>query len=175
MRKIAWLVAAVTLFATGTYVFVYLYRWEWHRALFVAIVFVAMEVAVAAALVLRRLSGTSSPAPSPADEQTYRRLREAPRRDHFEWLRRDATGMNVFLTVLLGGGVVVSGLAWVIDRVAHRTAGKRADRQLAEELGELAFPEGGLLAGPGEVFATDAPYDDDPDLRLLVGSWEPGR
>jgi hypothetical protein len=176
MRKISWFVGGVTLLASGAYVFIYLYRWEWHRALFVAVVFVAIEVALATGLVLRQLATSSTPlqeqvgpraGPDPA---VLARLRSTPpRSDHFAWLARDLSRTNVFVTALLGGGVLLSAGAWAVDRLAHRTAGPALDRDLALRLRALAFPADGLLADDAELLASDVPYDDEPDLRLLLG------
>lgn len=182
MRKVAWFIGGVTLLASGTYIFVYLYRWEWNRALFVAIVFVAAEVAMATAVILRQLRqpqpqarGLDS-APGAADPTVLARLRQAPAgRDHFAWLARDLTRTNVFITVLLGGGVVLSAGAWVLDRLAHRTAGPALDNALAKRLGSLALPQQGLLAEDAELIAAESPYLDDPELRLLLGTDVGGR
>ncbi len=172
MKAISWFAGGITLVASGAYVFIYLYRWEWHRALFVAVVFVAVEVAMATGLVLRQLATTP---PSRADDlgpdpQVLARLRAAPSgQDHFAWLARDLGRTNVFITALLGGGVVLSAGAWAVDRLAHRTAGPAIDRSLAVRLGALAFPADGLVADDAELLASDTPYHDEPDLRLLLG------
>ena len=176
MRKISWFAGGVTLLASAAYVFIYLYRWEWHRALFVAVVFVAIEVALATGLVLRQLA-SSSPAMSEQvppragpDPQVLARLRSTPpRSDHFAWLARDLSRTHVFVTALLGGGVLLSAGAWAIDRLAHRTAGPALDHDLAVRLGALAFPPDGLVADDAELLASDVPYHDEPDLRLLLG------
>ena len=34
--------------------------------------------------------------------------------------------MNVFITFLVGGGIVLSGVAWVVDRVAASTTAGRS-------------------------------------------------
>lgn len=179
MRRFSWFVGGVTLLASGAYIFIYLYRWEWHRALFVAMVFLVTEIALATGLVLRQLrqlrttaSGSAADRGGP-DPLVLQRLREAPtERDHFAWLARDLSSFNVFLTMLLGGGAVLSGGAWLFDRIAHRTAGPSLDRALAGRLDALAFPRSGLLADDAELLASEVPYADEPDLRLLLG---PGR
>ena len=174
MKAIAWFAGAVTLLASGTYVFIYLYRWEWHRALFVAVIFVAVEVAMATGLVLRQLA-TPPPPRRPAgaavpDPLVYARLRGAPsERDHFAWLARDLGRTHVFVTALLGGGVLLSAAAWAVDRLAHRTAGHALDRRLAVRLGALAFPADGLVAEDAELLASGWEHHDDRDLRLLLG------
>lgn len=176
MRKLAWFAGELTLLASGGYIFVYLYRWEWHRALFVTMVFAIAEIALATALILRQLKrrSPSQPASTAAtgvpDPLVLQRLRQSPTpRDHFAWLRRDLSQLNVFVTILLGGGAVLSGGAWLLDRLAHRTAGASLDNSLARKLGALGFPENGLLADDAELIAAEAPYADDPQLRVLLG------
>jgi hypothetical protein len=169
MNRIAWFVAGVTLFATGVYMFIYLYRWEWHRALFVAVLFIATEVAMATALLLRRLGQRPGGGHVEVDQRVAARIHEAaPRRDHFAWLSDDLSRTNVFITVLLGGGVAVSAGAWMLDRVASRTAHPGLERSLAARLSALSPPDGGLVADDARL-AVDA---DDPDtaaVRLLLG------
>lgn len=169
MRKIAWLVAVATLLATGSYVFVYLYRWEWHRALLVGVLFLAAEVAVGIALVLRRL-GPREPTDDDAAEESdaftaARPDRPASSRDHFAWLRGDA-GFGVFVPVLLGSGVIVSAIAWLVERVAARATRRSAADSVAERLVPLAFPSSLLVEHP-ELSAPPA-GGDRPDVALLV-------
>lgn len=177
MRKIAWLIGVIALLGCGGYVFVYLYRWEWNRALMMAAFFIATEIALATALVLQALAGlrgeAGGDAPQP-DAAVAARLREAaPRRDHFEWLAVKGDRTSVFITMVVGGGVLVSGLAWAIDRVAGRTAGRRMEAQLADQLGTIAFPVNGLVPDESELLAEEAPFEDDPDLGLLLGTRGP--
>lgn len=177
MRRIAWFVGGVTMAATAGYVFVYLYRWEWHRALFVAVVFLATEMAMATALILRRLAQQAevvaeerTPRGRAVDPAVAARLREAaPTHDRFAWLVGDLSRTNVFITILLGGGAVVSAGAWVLDKLAGRTASPVLERSLAQRLGELSLPEGGLVASDDDLVAAEDHPSDDPAIRLLVG------
>lgn len=175
MNRIAWFVAGVTLFATCVYIFVYLYRWEWHRALFVAVLFVATEIAMATALVLRRLGQRAREGQDRADAGVAARIHEAaPRHDRFAWLAGDLSRTNVFITVLLGGGVVVSAGAWVLDRVASRTAHPTLERSVAARLAALAPPEGGLVVDDAELSVVE----NDPEaaaVHLLLGPTVPRR
>ena len=138
------------LVASGVYVFVYLGRWEWNRALLAGVFFVAAEVAMAATVVLGRMRGmerrlgTATRAghdlgPPPA----LARIRETapPPRDPFAWLRPRSDQFGVFVPILMGVGVVASGLAWVVERLARSTAGPAMERGLAEHLRVLAWPE----------------------------------
>jgi len=173
--RLAWLVGAATVLASGSYVFIYLYRWEWHRALLAGALLVGAEVAVGIALVLRRLPapGSSSPhsaAAAEPDPAVQARLREAvPRRDYFEWLTAGQGTSNVFIPVLLGGGIVVSALAAVVERAASAVTSPSLERGLAAELHRIALPRDGLLLAERELLAQEAPFSDDPELRLLLG------
>jgi len=161
--------------ASGSYVFIYLYRWEWHRALLAGALLVGAEVAVGIALVLRRLPapGSSSPhstAAAEPDPAVQARLREAiPRRDHFEWLKAGQGTTNVFLPVLLGGGIVISALAAVVERAASAMTSPSLERSLAAQLQRIALPPEGLLFAERELLVQDAPFSEDPELRLLLG------
>lgn len=174
MKKIAWLTGLVTLLATGGYIFVYLYRWEWHRALIVATLFVAAEVAMATALVLRRLGKVQlgldvgrTREPEPA---VLERLRgNVPRRNPFAWLEPGEGRTAVFIPVLLGSGVVVSAVAWLVERIAGRTAEPVIERRLAGQLTALAFPAGGLVPDEAELMAQNGSSRHDDDVDLLLG------
>jgi H+/Cl- antiporter ClcA len=173
VRKLSWIVGTVALLASGAYLLVYVYRWEWHRALLVGIIFNACLVGLCAALVLRRLARverqvSGSPASQPADPLT--RLRAAPvEPPPFRWLRPESLDRtHVFIPILLGGGVLVSGAAWLVERVAGSSARTGIEEQLARELQDIAFPGGPLVPGPAEVLA-GAGDGDDPGVRLLLG------
>ncbi len=155
--RIAKLLGGVVMATTALYFFVYLWRWEWNRALIAGVLFVATEVAMASATVLNRLHGLSDRLATP-DPAVLARIRESapPPRDHFEWLSPKSGQMGVFVPVLIGMGVVASGLAWLIERLARSTAGPVMERGLASRLGPLAWPAGGLV-----------PEADDDPLAIL--------
>lgn len=147
------LIAAVA--ACGVYLFVYLVRWEWHRALVAGVLFVAAEVALAAAAILDRLRSiegrlAAGTGPAAGESDALVRLREAAPepRTSFQWLSRDGAGseMTVFVPILLGAGVVLSGAAWLVERLARATAGPVLERGLAARLAPLGLPAG-TLAG----------------------------
>lgn len=150
-RKIGYLALLVVLAAAGWYVFVYLYRWEWNRAVVSGIIFLAAEIGLLGALVMERLARIAKRVDHldrDTGERVLSRLREhAPEpAKPFEWL--DVRQTNVFVPVLLGAGVVLSALAWVVDRVARVTATPSMERGLARELTTLQPPPGGLLGAP---------------------------
>lgn len=166
MKVIAWLAGLVTLVGAGAYMVVSLNRWEWNRALFFGLIVVIAEVGLATGLVLRRLG---APAGAARRDPTVRRvLRDSrpPRPDRFAWLRPGGT--NVFITFLVGGGVVLSGVAWVVDRISARTVTRAGEAALARELGEIAYPAGGLVVDDVTVLAHAVPGCDDTQLRRLL-------
>ncbi len=131
------LLVVLVLVASGGYLLVYLYRWEWNRALISGLVFVAAEIALSTTVIVRRLRSVD--APTDTFDLALRRLREAgvDRRNPFAWLTaRDRFG--VFIPVLLGAGVVLSALAYVVERIAEATAEVTIDRNLARRLALLA-------------------------------------
>ena len=150
-RLIRLVLGGLTLAASGAYTFVYLYRWEWNRALISAAIFIAAEVAVVAWLLADRLKLIARRLDAQEDagrRQRADRLRETapPARVSFEWLARPQH-MNVFVPVLMGAGVVMSGLAWIVERLARATVRPVAERGLAARLDCLALPPAGFLAG----------------------------
>jgi len=175
-RKLAWLLAGVTLAASGGYTFVYLYRWEWNRALFTSLVFIAVEIIVALGLVMRRLARIEqrlehdTGRSDGAEAHALAHLEvTAPTRRHFGWLEDSAGRMGVFITVLLGAGLLLSALTWLVDRIATRTARPTLERDLARRLGEIGYPTYALVPDDEELIAQGGPYDDDPALAILLG------
>ena len=144
--RIAGALVGAMMFFTALYFFVYLWRWEWNRALIAGVLFVAAEVAMAAAMILSRLRRMEDRLRAP-DPAVLARIRETapPARDHFEWLSPKSGRLGVFVPVLIGMGVVASGLAWLIERLARATAGPALERGLAARLTPLAWPAGGLV------------------------------
>lgn len=150
-KKMAMLIAAATMAATGAYVFIYLARWEWNRALVSAAIFLAAELGLVALMLTARLQRVEAAiaAPAGSDPRIRRHLHEAagaPAQPEvrFDWLvQPERTG--VFVPVLMGAGVVLSAVAWVVERVARATVGPVAERSLSRRLGPLELPPHGLL------------------------------
>jgi uncharacterized coiled-coil protein SlyX len=149
--RIARVLGSAMLLATGLYFFIYLWRWEWNRALIAGILFVATEVAMATATILDRLHVLGSRLGA-VDPAVMARIKETgpPPHDHFEWLSPRSDRFGVFVPVLIGMGVVASGLAWLVERLARATAGPVMERGLAARLGALAWPDGGLVPDEAE-------------------------
>jgi hypothetical protein len=150
VQRIGILLLVVTMTATGAYVFIYLYRWEWNRAIVSGVLFIAAEVALIAWLLatrLHRIDRRLDDIDSARHEQRLDRIREsAPdSRVGFRWLARPDR-LGVFVPVLMGAGVALSALAWMVERVARATAQPVAEQRLAARLRPLSLPPGGFLA-----------------------------
>ena len=158
MKTIAWLAGLGTLLAGVFYMVVSLNRWEWNRALFFGLIVLIAEIALATGLVLRRLARLEHSLKGPADSDVVQILRETrPTRDRFAWMRESTGQLNVFITFLVGGGVLLSGIAWVVDRVASKTSSPAGEERLARQLYPISYPSGGSVArrhhraGPGRA------------------------
>jgi hypothetical protein len=97
-------------------------------------------------------------------------LRETrpPAPDRFAWLKESVGRSNVFITFLVGGGVLISGIAWVVDRVAAKTSTPVGEERLARALAPISYPRGGLLLDEVTVLAQDVPGADDVQIRKLL-------
>ncbi|CAO5161327.1 conserved membrane hypothetical protein [Frankia sp. AiPs1] len=143
-------IGAVTLVGAGAYFVVYLYRWEWNRALISGGIFIAVEVMLVGTLLLRRINRLAARVEVDPDRRRRieRRLRDAPppRSAVFDWMRADSSSSApVFIPILMGAGLLLSGLAWVVERLARATAGGAADPGVAATMARLGPPPGGLL------------------------------
>ena len=119
MKTIAWLAGIGTAVTATGYMVVSLNRWEWNRALFFGLIVLMAEIGLATGLVLRKLNELAAQR-DPDIAAIVRAARPAP--DRFAWMKRSAGQLDVFITFLVGGGVILSFLAWLVDRVAAHTA-----------------------------------------------------
>jgi len=156
-------VGGATLIGSGAYFFVYLYRWEWNRALVSGVIFLAVELALIGLAVSSRLNRLTRAMEASADHPARRsriatRLHDAPDGPSaaFAWLRsHDGSSAPVFIPILMGTGLALSGAAWLVEWIGRATARNTADPHLASRMSRLGPPPGGLL-------------DDSTDpLRLL--------
>jgi hypothetical protein len=170
VKTIAWLAGIGTLLGAAAYMIVSLNRWEWNRALFFGLIVLIAEVGLATALILRKLAHMDHRTiPDPDTLAVIRSTRPAPP-DRFEWLKESARGqLSVFITFLVGGGILVSGMAWVVDKLGSKTSAPAAERQLAAKLGLISYPVGGLVVDDVTVLAQDTPGADDVQIRKLLG------
>ncbi|HET6835295.1 MAG TPA: hypothetical protein VFH30_15625 [Acidimicrobiales bacterium] len=169
MRIIAWLAGIGTLLAGALYMIVSLNRWEWNRALFFGLIVLIAEVGLATGLVLRRLARLEyrTTRVDPAVANILRETRP-PSADRFAWLREPSRDLNVFITFLVGGGVLLSGIAWVVDRVASKSSSPAGEERLGRQLDPISYPSGGLLLDDITVLAQEVPGANDDQIRQLL-------
>ena len=168
MKTIAWLAGIGTLAAGLGYMVVSLNRWEWNRALFFGLIVVIAEVGLATGLVLRKLTDLQrSREVDPAVLAVLRESRPGSP-DRFAWLKQTSSRTNVFITFLVGGGVVLSAAAWMVDRIASKTSTPRGEESLATALYAIRYPSGGLVVDDVTVLAQDVPGADDAQIRKLL-------
>jgi hypothetical protein len=169
MKKIAWLAGAGTLLASAGYMIVSLNRWEWNRTLFFGHILVVAEVGLATGLVLRKLDRLERSRQYDPETLAVIRNTRIPSPDRFAWLKDAANGqLNVFITFLVGGGVLLSAMAWAVDRVASATSTPTGEMRLASRLGPISYPRGGLVVDDVTVLAQDVPGADDAQIRKLL-------
>ncbi|KKD03574.1 hypothetical protein [Streptomyces sp. WM6386] len=152
MRRIAYVFAGLAAAGAGTYLVVYLYRWQWQRAMLMGVLLLVVEVLLLGIVMLGRLtrieerlsaSDQRQRELAARQEDTLARLRQpAVEREEtrFRWLEEPADRAYVFVPVLMVTGVLLSGLAWVVQRVASATA-RPAERRLAGRLAVLTAPD----------------------------------
>ncbi len=169
MKTIAWLAGVGTLLAGALYTIVSLNRWEWNRALFFGLIVLIAEVGLATGLVLRRLARLEHVS-SRVDPAVANIIREArpPSPDRFAWLREPNQNLNVFITFLVGGGVMLSGIAWVVDRLASKSTSPAGEERLGRQLNPISYPSGGLLLDDITVLAQEVPGANDDQIRQLL-------
>jgi hypothetical protein len=168
VKTIAWLAGIGTLAAGLGYMVVSLNRWEWNRALFFGLIVVIAEVGLATGLVLRKLTDLQrSREVDPAVLAVLRESRPGSP-DRFAWLKQTSSRTNVFITFLVGGGVVLSAAAWMVDRIASKTSTPRGEESLATALYAIRYPSGGLVVDDVTVLAQEVPGADDAQNRRLL-------
>ena len=171
MKVIAWLAGISTLVMGLLYLVVSLNRWEWNRALFFGLIVLIAEIGLATALVLRRIARLEHElkAPAAGDPAVVQILADTrPSRDRFAWMRESTNQLNVFITFLVGGGVLLSAIAWVVDKVASKTSSPVGEERLARQLYAISYPSGGLLLDDITVLAQEVPGADDQQIRQLL-------
>lgn len=172
-RRIAYVVPVAALLAAATYVLVYLYRWEWHRALVAGVFMLALELGVGLALVFERLRSIEArmdASERDALDATRRAVADARPEPsgQFEWLRDAANRTSVFVPILLGAGVVLSALAWGVERLARLTARPTLERQLVLRLQPLTLPSGTLLGMAPSALPTRPHVAQPRSWRWLI-------
>jgi hypothetical protein len=152
IRRVGIAIGLATLIVSGYYVLAYLYWWEWNRAAIAGVFFLATEIAIGILVVLGRIERLERRID--ANGNRARRLRtldivhaNAPEpRERFAWLDpRRTPHLNVFVPILLGAGVLLSGVAWLVERLARAFGDPGLERDLAVRLERLSPPAGGFL------------------------------
>jgi hypothetical protein len=152
-RRIGVVLVSVTLVAAAWYFFAYLFWWEWNRALVAGIVMVGAEVALGTLFVVAKLDDLRRRVDtvSARTERIRAHLDAAPSSDgRFAWLVK-TNGFNVFIPILLGAGVLISGLAWLVERIARFTQRGNTTDGLARQLAALAPPAAGFLGADDDA------------------------
>jgi hypothetical protein len=171
-RTLSWIAGLLALAGAGAYVFIYLYRWEWNRAIMAGVLFLAAEIGVVAALILSRLKSIEDRIkerpPRDSFSEALQDIKDAapePRR-HFAWMS-DTDKLGVFVPVLMGAGVVISGIAWAVEKIAFSTARPILERRLLARLAPISLPAGGLT-GTSAVGAPPAAETKTAVIKRIV-------
>ncbi|MFE1800287.1 hypothetical protein ACFW9L_29545 [Streptomyces sp. NPDC059517] len=176
MRRVAYLFGGAAAAGAGTYVVVYLYRWQWQRAILCGVLLLVVEVLLLGIVLLGRLARIEERMRD-ADrrqEDVLARLREkeaptGPGGNRFRWLEDEpASPTYVFVPVLMVTGVLLSGLAWLVQRIASATARPTAERRLAGRLAVLAAPDPDGGTDLDDLPPPGARQDRGRTLRVLV-------
>jgi hypothetical protein len=145
IRSIGFALATTVLVVSAVYVVIDLARWEWNRAVISALVMLSALIVLVSMILFRQLSriehrlDTLERSHHGGDTLgTLRSANNASARRHFRWLERPPDQVGVFIPVLLGAGVLLSLIAYLIERVAGvfatATLDQRTTRELAPDL-----------------------------------------
>ncbi|MGW0707626.1 hypothetical protein ACWD4G_16985 [Streptomyces sp. NPDC002643] len=163
MRRLAYLFGGAAAVGAGLYFVIYLYRWQWQRAILCGVLLLIVGVLLLGIVLLGRLARIEERLRESdlRQQDVLARLRqpgerERERGDRFRWLEDPASRTYVFVPVLMIAGVALSGIAWLVQRVASVTARPTAERRLAGRLAVLTAP-------------ASAPDTDLEDVRPPTG------
>ncbi|MFJ7042621.1 hypothetical protein ACIQVC_04380 [Streptomyces sp. NPDC101112] len=167
MKRLAYLFAGAAATGAAGYFVIYLYRWQWQRAILCGVVLLIVGLMLLGIVLWGRLARIEERIRESDRRQQdvlahLRQTRTREQGDRFRWLEDPASRTYVFVPVLMVTGVVLSGIAWLVQRIASATARPAADRRLAGQLSVLAAPD-------------PAPETDLEDERPLPGAGGPGR
>ena len=90
-----------------------------------------------------------------------------PSRDRFAWMRESSGQLNVFITFIVGGGLILSGSPGS-STVSSKTSSPAGEERLARQLHPISYPAGGLLLDDITVLAQEVPGADDGQIRQLL-------
>ncbi len=160
------MLAGLAAAGAATYLVVYLYWWQWQRALICGVLLLVVEVMLFGVVLLGRLARIEERLRDTdrrqreldaRQEDVLARLRQpAAEREEarFRWLEDPADRTYVFVPVLMVTGVLLSGLAWVVQRIASATS-RPAEHRLAGRLAVLTAPDPG---GPDNPYGAGGSY-----------------
>ena len=156
----------VVMLVSGGYLMVYLYRWEWNRALISGMFFLAAELAAVTSLLFARLARLERrlDAVPPAPPAAVPAVRgDVHQESPFAWLDPAGGRMGVFVPILMGAGVIVSAIAFLVEKLSGAMARNAAAERQSVALGP-PLPTGGLLAGPAAGPGRPGPAPARPSL-----------
>ncbi|WP_030670177.1 hypothetical protein [Streptomyces sp. NRRL B-1347] len=148
MKYVSYLLGGLSAAAAATYSVVYLTRWEWQRALICGVLLLVIEGLLVGTVLLSRLGRLERQLAdsSRRTEEVWRRLQESRAEEgvRFRWLEPGtpdgAHRTYVFVPVLMAAGALLSGVAWVVQKISAATVRPGAERRLAGRLAALAAP-----------------------------------
>ncbi|MEW2531063.1 hypothetical protein [Streptomyces sp. NPDC047071] len=148
MKYVSYLLGGLSAAAAATYSVVYLIRWEWQRALICGVLLLVIEGLLVGTVLLSRLGRLERQLADSGrrTDEVWRRLEESRSEDgvRFRWLEQGAADGThrtyVFVPVLMAAGALLSGVAWVVQRISAATVRPGAERRLAGRLARLTAP-----------------------------------
>ncbi|MFJ8080453.1 hypothetical protein ACIQ6Y_07435 [Streptomyces sp. NPDC096205] len=182
MRRLAYFFGAAAAGGAAMYFVVYLYRWQWQRAVLCGVVLLVVEVLLLGLVLVGRLARvedrmrdydlrqrelTERQRDVLARLRQRQRSEDAPRATRFRWLEEPAERTYVFVPVLMVTGVLLSGMAWLVQRVAASTS-RPAERKLAGRLAVLAAPDPSAGLDLDDVPPPAGPRTRARTARLVV-------
>ncbi|GAA5024385.1 hypothetical protein [Streptomyces siamensis] len=173
MRRLAYFFGGTAAAGAGVYVVVYLYRWQWQRAILCGVLLLVVEVMLLGIVLLGRLSRIEERMRESDRRQRdvlarLRQDREPAGGERFRWLEDPGSRSYVFVPVLMVTGVLLSGLAWLVQRIASVTARPSAERRLAGRLAVLAAPDPAGTADLDDLPRVGARRGRRGTVRLLA-------
>jgi hypothetical protein len=172
-RATGFALATVILAVSSIYVVIDLARWEWNRAVISALVMIAALIVLVAMLIFRqlhRIEQRMDALERAGHADTLGALRSANAAAagrHFQWLERPPDGLGVFIPVLLGAGVLMSLVAYLIERIAGLFAAVTLDPRTASKLG-ADLPLGNGLAPSAHLDSMTRPPARRPTALVTV-------
>ncbi|HEX4983226.1 MAG TPA: hypothetical protein VFV63_16095 [Ilumatobacteraceae bacterium] len=141
-RSVGFALAFLILAVSGVYVVIDLARWEWNRAIISALVFLSSLVVLVAMMLFRQLHRLEMRMGALEHQRrdvtdvlgTLRATNVAGAGQRFRWLEQSPDRLTVFVPVLLGAGVVLSFVAYLIERIGGAFAASALDPRTAREL-----------------------------------------